>query len=117
MPPDSLRAWAARLDRLGRPLVAQARTFLARGRPILLSRTARYAGFGFLFGLALTLGGYLVDFYALYHAFPKEFGFAVVQGLHAVTPVHFFTDGLALFLGAVVGFVGWLQGPLSHHST
>ena len=46
-------------------MVAKARTVLARSRPILTSRTARYAGFGFLFGMGLTLGGYLVDYYAL----------------------------------------------------
>src|SRR5258705_1492610 len=98
MPPESLRAWAALLDRLGRSMVPKARTVFARCRPILISRTARYAGFGFLFGMALTLGGYLVDYYALYRGLPKNFSLAVVQGLHEVTPVHFFTDGFALIL-------------------
>ena len=117
MPPDSLRAWAKRLDRFGRPMVAKARTVLARSRPILTSRTARYAGFGFLFGMGLTLGGYLVDYYALYRALPKQLSLAIVQGLHEVTPVHFFTDGFALILAAVGGVVGWLQDRLIYYST
>jgi len=116
MPLDGLRARAIRLAHLSRLTVARMRGVLAPCRPILASRSARYAGYGFLFGLSLTLGGYFVDYYALYHTLPKDLSVAMVKGLHEVTPVHFFTDGFALVLGAVGGLVGHLQDRVIYYA-
>jgi PAS domain S-box-containing protein len=97
-------------------MVAGAAGTLSHARPALGSRTALYAACGFLFGLSLTLGGYLVDFYALYHSLPRNFGLAIVEGLHEVTPVHYFTDGFALLLGIAGGIVGRLHDRLRFYS-
>jgi PAS domain S-box-containing protein len=116
MQSDRLQFLGRHLDRLGRKLVAGAARRLAGARPALRSRTALYAGCGFLFGLGLTVGGYLVDFYALYHSLPRSLSLAVLGGLHDVTPVHYFTDGFALILGIVGGIVGRLHDRLRFYS-
>jgi PAS domain S-box-containing protein len=75
-----------------------------------------YGGLGFVLGLSLTVVGYLVDYYVLYHALPERMTFSVIEGLHRVTPVHYFTDGFALIL-AVMGLVaGRLHDRLRYHS-
>jgi len=80
------------------------------------SKTTQYSALGFTFGLGLTCMGYLVDYYALYKVLPTTISFAMVQGLHEVTPVHFFTDGFALILAIVGGVAGRLQDRLIYHS-
>ncbi|HEV8375140.1 MAG TPA: EAL domain-containing protein [Candidatus Polarisedimenticolia bacterium] len=89
---------------------------LAAGRPIVSSKTTQYSALGFTFGLGLTCMGYLVDYYALYKVLPTTISFAMIQGLHEVTPVHFFTDGFALILAIVGGVAGRLQDRLIYHS-
>ena len=71
-----------------------------------------YCGLGFAFGLSLTVVGYLVDYYALYKTLPQGFGLRMIQGLHRVTPVHFFTDGFAPILAAVGALAGRLHDRL-----
>ena len=117
MTPDRRRGWGALLDFARGLTVPVIPSGAAGWRQILTSRTVRYAGCGFLFGLILTLGGYLVDYYALYRTLPKDFSLAVLHGLHEVTPVHFFTDIFALILGAAGGGVGWLQDRLLYYSS
>ena len=80
------------------------------------SRALAYGGLGFAFGLILTLVGYLVDYYALYKSLPEAIGFAMIQGLHRVTPVHFFTDGFAPILAFVGAAAGHLHDRLRYHS-
>jgi PAS domain S-box-containing protein len=80
------------------------------------ARTLAYGGLGFAFGLTLTLVGYLVDYYALYRTLPEAIGFAMIQGLHRVTPVHFFTDGFALILAAMGAAAGHLHDRLRYHT-
>ncbi|HXU11954.1 MAG TPA: hypothetical protein VN898_08315, partial [Candidatus Binatia bacterium] len=80
------------------------------------SRALAYGGLGFAFGLLLTLVGYLVDYYALYKSLPEAIGFAMIQGLHRVTPVHFFTDGFAPILAFVGAAAGHLHDRLRYHS-
>jgi PAS domain S-box-containing protein len=79
--------------------------------------TFTFGALGFVIGTSLTLVGYLVDYYALYGRLPPAFGPQMVQGLHRVTPVHFFTDGFALILAAVGALAGRLQDRLVYHST
>ena len=85
--------------------------------PMLRSKTVQYSALGFAFGLGLTCVGYLVDYYALYKTFPETMSLAMIQGLHEVTPVHFFTDGFALILALVGGVAGRLQDKLIYHSS
>jgi PAS domain S-box-containing protein len=80
------------------------------------ARALAYGGLGFAFGLTLTLVGYLVDYYALYRTLPEAISFAMIQGLHRVTPVHFFTDGFALILGMMGAAAGHLHDRLRYHS-
>ena len=75
-----------------------------------------YCGLGFGFGLSLTVVGYLVDYYALYKNLPHGLSLRIVQGLHRVTPVHFFTDGFAPILAAVGALAGRLHDRLRYHS-
>ena len=70
---------------------------------------ALYGAFGFGFGLTLTFVGYVVDYWALYDVLPKRIDLATIQGLHRVTPVHYFTDGFAILLGIVGAVAGRLQ--------
>ena len=91
------------------------------GRPtppasLLRSRTLLCGGVGFGFGLALTVTGYLVDYYNLYKRFPDPLTFSIVRGLHQVTPVHYFMDGFALILAIVGAIVGRLQDRLIYHA-
>ncbi|HKQ98970.1 MAG TPA: EAL domain-containing protein [Candidatus Polarisedimenticolia bacterium] len=81
------------------------------------SRIFLYGAFGFVFGTALTVVGYLVDYYALYHAFPEAISLSVVLGLHRVTPVHFFTDAFAPILAIVGAIAGRLQDRLRYHTS
>jgi PAS domain S-box-containing protein len=89
---------------------------LAPSRLTLHSRTLAYGGLGFAFGLTLTLVGYLVDYYALYKTLPEAIGLAMIQGLHRVTPVHFFTDLFAPILAAMGAAAGHLHDRLRYHS-
>jgi len=75
-----------------------------------------YCGLGFTFGLSLTVVGYLVDYYALYKNLPHGLTLRMVEGLHRVTPVHFFTDGFAPILAAVGALAGRLHDRLRYHS-
>ena len=75
-----------------------------------------YCGLGFGFGLSLTLVGYLVDYYTLYKTLPEALGLGTIQGLHRVTPVHFFTDAFAPILAAVGAVAGRLHDQLRYHS-
>jgi diguanylate cyclase (GGDEF)-like protein/PAS domain S-box-containing protein len=72
-------------------------------------RTLLYAAIGLLLGGTLTLGGYLVDYYALYNELPSSLTPGVVRGLHAVTPVHYFADLFAIILALAGGLAGWFQ--------
>ena len=92
------------------------RRLLAAGGPLVRSKTLQYSALGFTFGLGLTCTGYLVDYYALYKTLPDTISLAMIQGLHEVTPVHFFTDGFALILAFVGGVAGRLQDKLIYHS-
>jgi PAS domain S-box-containing protein len=96
------------------PTPRRRRTPAASSFPI--SRTLLCGAIGFVFGLALTFVGYLVDYYSLYQRLPETFDFATIQGLHQVTPVHFFMDGFALILAVVGAIVGRLQDRLIFHS-
>ena len=84
--------------------------------PVLRTKTFQYSALGFAFGLSLTWVGYLVDYYALYKAFPETISLGMIKGLHEVTPVHFFMDGFALILAFVGGVAGRLQDRLIYHS-
>src|SRR5262249_1009614 len=66
--------------------------------------------------LTLTLVGYLVDYYFLYNTFPRFLGLTLIEGLHRVTPVHFFTDGFGLILAAVGAVAGRLHDRLRFHT-
>jgi PAS domain S-box-containing protein len=83
---------------------------------ILLSRTLLYAAAGFALGLALTVGGYLVDYYALYQTLPEKLTYSLIQGLHQVTPVHWFSDFFAVLLGVVGGIAGRFQDRVIFYS-
>ncbi|PYT10571.1 MAG: hypothetical protein DMF51_18090, partial [Acidobacteria bacterium] len=89
---------------------------MASAGPFLRSRMLVYGGLGFGFGLILTLVGYLVDYYALYKTLPHGLSLRMIQGLHRVTPVHFFTDGFAPILAAVGALAGRLHDRLRYHS-
>ncbi|MBI4162032.1 MAG: EAL domain-containing protein [Acidobacteria bacterium] len=83
---------------------------------LVCRRTFLYGAAGFLLGLSLTVAGYLVDYFALYRTMPERLGFALVRGLHAVTPVHYFADFFALLLGALGGLAGWLQDQVIYYT-
>src|SRR5262245_40532113 len=83
----------------------------------LRSKAFLYSALGFAFGLALTAVGYLVDYYALYRSLPHTLSLATIQGLHDVTPVHFFMDGFALILALAGGIAGRLQDRILYHTT
>jgi len=82
----------------------------------LRSKTLFYGVLGFGIGLVLTLVGYLVDYYALYHGMPERITPAMIVGLHRVTPVHYFTDGFAFILAIVGAAAGRLQDRLIYYS-
>jgi PAS domain S-box-containing protein len=81
-----------------------------------LPRTVLFGALGFVIGVTLTAVGYVVDYYVLYDVFPKTIDFALIQGLHRVTPVHFFMDGFAPLLAAVGALVGRLQDKVVYYS-
>ena len=81
---------------------------VTRIRPTWIT-AAGYGLAGLLLGAALTLGGYLVDYYMLYHELPSSLAPGVVRGLHAVTPVHYFSDLFAFILAIAAGIAGWFQ--------
>jgi len=115
--PRSLGPWHHRLPVLrGSPGPVTLRRLLAAGGPLVRSKTLQYSALGFTFGLSLTCTGYLVDYYALYKTLPDPISLAMIQGLHEVTPVHFFTDGFALILAFVGGVAGRFQDKLIYHS-
>jgi len=109
MRPDFVAGLDDWLRLLGSALAPKIRQLLASRHRLAGSRAVRYAGIGFLFGFLLTLGGYLVDYYALYHALPKHVSLSILKGLHEITPMHYFTDGFALVLGGVGALLGLLQ--------
>jgi diguanylate cyclase (GGDEF)-like protein/PAS domain S-box-containing protein len=117
MRPDFRHAFEAWLERVTPALSGWHRSLTRPEPPLFRSRAARYAGVGFLFGLVLTLACYLVDYYALYHALPRRLSLAILKGLHEVTPVHFFTDGFAIVLGAVGALLGMLQDRVFFHAS
>jgi PAS domain S-box-containing protein len=89
---------------------------LTAAASILRSRMAVYCGLGFGFGLALTLVGYLVDYYTLYRTLPESLSLSMIRGLHQVTPIHYFMDGFAPILAAVGALAGRFHDRLRHHS-
>ena len=89
---------------------------LISARRVLRSGMVVYGALGFAFGLSLTLIGYLVDYFALYNALPGSLGFTTIEGLHRVTPVHFFTDGFGPILAAVGAVAGRLHDRLRYHT-
>ncbi|MCZ6669766.1 MAG: EAL domain-containing protein [Acidobacteria bacterium] len=100
------------------PLLSPSiQNFTRRTVRLLRTRVFQYSLAGFLLGLALTVSGYLVDYFALYQALPERFSFTLIRGLHEVTPVHFFSDGFALLLGVVGGIAGRLQDKVLFYST
>lgn len=80
-----------------------------RGHGILSSRTVRYSLAGFLVGLALTVCGYLLDYYHLYRRLPPHLTVGLLQGLHAITPVHYFTDLFPALFSVIGALLGRLQ--------
>src|SRR4029450_2944445 len=99
-----------------RPYDLRVWRLLASAGHLLRSRMVVYCGVGFAFGLSLTLVGYLVDYYALYNNLPQGLGFRIVLGLHRVTPVHYFTDGVAPVLAAVGALAGRLHDRARYYS-
>jgi len=79
-------------------------------------RTFLYAACGLLLGVALTVGGYLIDYRALYGQWPPSLSPGLVRALHDVTPVHYFADLFALILALIGGFVGRLQDRVIFYS-
>ncbi|HZN03191.1 MAG TPA: EAL domain-containing protein, partial [Candidatus Polarisedimenticolia bacterium] len=77
---------------------------------------AIYGALGFGIGLTLTFVGYVVDFWALYGVLPARINFAMIQGLHRVTPVHYFTAAFAPILAIVGALAGWLQDKVLFYS-
>lgn len=100
----------------GAPSDVRAWRRLAYGLLTAHSRTLAYGGLGFAIGLALTIVGYLVDYYALYKTLPETISIAMIQGLHRVTPVHFFTDAFAPILATVGAAAGRLHDRLRYHT-
>jgi len=82
-----------------------------------LPRTILFGCLGFAVGLTLTVLGYVVDYYALYDVLPKRLDFQMIQGLHRVTPVHFFMDSFAPLLAAVGTVLGFLQDKVVYYSS
>jgi diguanylate cyclase (GGDEF)-like protein/PAS domain S-box-containing protein len=82
-----------------------------------IPRIVLYAMGGFLLGGCLTLGGYVVDYHNLYGRLPQSLSPGLVQGLHAITPVHYFADSFALILAAVAGLAGWFHDRTIEYST
>ncbi len=95
---------------------SKRRPFQSTIPPAIGTRTFLYAACGLILGAALTVGGYLVDYHGLYGALPPALSPGVVQGLHDITPVHYFADLLALILAIVGGFAGWLQDRVVFYS-
>jgi diguanylate cyclase (GGDEF)-like protein/PAS domain S-box-containing protein len=85
--------------------------------PLAGRRTLVYAGIGFLLGVVLTVGGYLVDYHALYGGLPSSWSPGVWRGLHDITPVHYFADLFAFILAAAGGLAGWFQDRVVFYST
>ena len=88
----------------------------ARRVPAHPSRKAIYGALGFGIGLTLTFVGYVVDYWALYSVLPSRLDFATIQGLHRVTPVHYFTAAFAPLLAIVGALAGRLQDKVLYYS-
>jgi diguanylate cyclase (GGDEF)-like protein/PAS domain S-box-containing protein len=82
-----------------------------------IPRTVLYGLGGLVLGAALTLGGYVVDYYNVYGRLPSSWSPGLVQGLHAITPVHYFADLFALILAVVAGVAGWFHDRTLDYST
>lgn len=82
----------------------------------LPSRTSLYVVLGFLLGLSLTLSGYVVDYYALYGTLPERWSLGLLQGLHDVTPVHYFTDLFGLLFALAGAGLGRLHDRVRLYS-
>jgi PAS domain S-box-containing protein len=80
------------------------------------SRMAIYGALGFGIGLTLTFVGYIVDYWALYNVLPSHIDIAMIQGLHRVTPVHYFTAAFAPILAIVGALAGRLQDKVLFYS-
>src|SRR5215467_4567536 len=106
MPRESKAWWLRRLDFLASGSPAAELSPLSAVASGLRTKAFLYSALGFAFGLALTAVGYLVDYYALYRSLPHTLSLATIQGLHDVTPVHFFMDGFALILALAGGIAG-----------
>lgn len=112
------RRWAARLERAIARAAGRLEPLLGgHPTPLWRSKLLRYAALGFLIGLGLTACGYVVDYVALYKTLPTRISLQLILGLHAVTPVHFFTDGFALILALVGGIAGRLQDRIIYYSS
>jgi len=77
---------------------------------------AIYGVLGFGIGLTLTFVGYIVDYWALYNVLPSHIDIAMIQGLHRVTPVHYFTAAFAPILAIVGALAGRLQDKVLFYS-
>ena len=88
----------------------------ARRVPAHPSRMAIYGALGFGIGLTLTVVGYVVDYWALYDVLPARIDLATIQGLHRVTPVHYFTAAFAPILALVGALLGRLQDKVLYYS-
>ena len=88
----------------------------ARRIPAHPSRMAIYGVLGFGIGLTLTFVGYVVDYWALYNTLPSRIDIATIQGLHRVTPVHYFTLAFAPILALVGALAGRLQDKVLFYS-
>ncbi|HEV8202061.1 MAG TPA: EAL domain-containing protein [Candidatus Polarisedimenticolia bacterium] len=86
-----------------------------RRRP-RIPKMALYGAIGIGFGLSLTGVGWVVDYWSLYGVLPKRLDFAMIQGLHRVTPLHYFSDFFALLLGIVGAAAGRLQDRVLYYS-
>lgn len=84
--------------------------------PRLGSRTILYASCGFVLGVGLTAGGYVIDYHALYGNLPSNPSLGMLRGLHDVTPVHYFTDLFALILALAGGLAGRFQDRVIFYS-
>jgi PAS domain S-box-containing protein len=87
-----------------------------RRMPAHPSRMAIYGVLGFGIGLTLTFVGYIVDYWALYNVLPSHIDIAMIQGLHRVTPVHYFTAAFAPILAIVGALAGRLQDKVLFYS-